>query len=700
LEFAVQGASPGENKDHRGNILDKYVSAIESIIKGKVSEDKNFFASETGGQYFTELKLTATDRTKLLSILGAPNTSPVIKDNLKDYAGVDSYLQRLFGNYYSSISNPLPAGANLKVVTTSDLNTHKGQTAIQLVKEEGIKENTLLLGMHFMKPATETGNVKIRFTVLYGSLFDNYVQQDLDKLWQDVRSLEGSDNLKDAEQKIFGDFIDVLTSIDFYLGKIRIPDSWWKSNEWYAMDPFLAGAINGVLDNLVGILQILTLAGKATLTINHAIFQACLYAYELSKNEAKRKQVIEKLEYIKNNWFPIAKKCALDTIIFFASIDFSNTDYKAFPGFFSGIPADKQIELLAKIEYATTLKDLAISAQPFITSFILDVQYFQAVVITDLVKKGWEKLVVALSDYKEIRYFEGYALIQIASFFVGVGEVVTALRTAKALSTSIRIVDEASSGLRGLRGSFDDIIASFDNLLKTISKAIDKEALAKLRQRLFGKANNIANLLDLPRLKSLTAQTPTGKYLTNLNKSLFNESGYIISKPPSGTITEIIDDIVRNGDGAGEKTESIIDLLMTSKGYQRLDGKYGSNNGFDHVFIKQGENINNPSEILVMESKQFKHDVISEFDEIANQPLYDATSGTKLNGPNQASGLPTQMSDDWIFVHVQGKLIDTNVQEKVDLAVSLLTNRSKVIKYVTAVDKSTGEINFLKLSTF
>jgi len=44
---------------------------------------------------------------------------------------------------------------------------------------------------------------------------------------------------------------------------------------------------------------------------------------------------------------------------------------------------------------------------------------------------------------------------------------------------------------------------------------------------------------------------------------------------------------------------------MENKGYTLLDGKYGSSNGYDAIYIKG--TLDNPTEIMIIESKQFKY---------------------------------------------------------------------------------------------
>ena len=99
-----------------------------------------------------------------------------------------------------------------------------------------------------------------------------------------------------------------------------------------------------------------------------------------------------------------------------------------------------------------------------------------------------------------------------------------------------------------------------------------------------------------------------------------------------------------------------------------------------------------------MEAKQFKQGKIAEFDDITTASGYDSPSGLTLNPNNRKTGLPTQMSDPWVFNHVWEKMIDgTSNQAKLAAA---MVDRSKVGKYVFAIDKSTGNGYFTKLGSF
>lgn len=89
-----------------------------------------------------------------------------------------------------------------------------------------------------------------------------------------------------------------------------------------------------------------------------------------------------------------------------------------------------------------------------------------------------------------------------------------------------------------------------------------------------------------------------------------------------------------------------------------------------------------------MESKQFKYK-----NNVATELIEH--NGIQLNSPNDKTKLPTQMSDKWIE-YVGLKLENAGKTNTSDM----LLYKDKITKYVSAIDKTTGEIHFLKLDKF
>lgn len=75
-----------------------------------------------------------------------------------------------------------------------------------------------------------------------------------------------------------------------------------------------------------------------------------------------------------------------------------------------------------------------------------------------------------------------------------------------------------------------------------------------------------------------------------------------------------------------------------------------------------------------------------------------ANGSVKLNDPNPSTLLPVQMTEDWLDYIAKNKLTDVNntLQQNTKNAI-LNADPGFIQKYVVAIDKSTGEINFLKL---
>jgi len=184
-------------------------------------------------------------------------------------------------------------------------------------------------------------------------------------------------------------------------------------------------------------------------------------------------------------------------------------------------------------------------------------------------------------------------------------------------------------------------------------------------------------LLSSEILQDLTPEVPRGNFI---NKTKFNNRASKIDVSDNADLKNLVDDVLVNGDvdvSGGSKTEQIQDILFEDAGYSILDGKTGSNNGIDGLYIKG--TVDNPVEIIVGEAKQ-----------------WGSSGGVSVNAANANTGLPQQMSDDWIINVVQR----LEKAGKNDIATMLKKHQSKVQKYITVVNKSTQQVNVLKLGTF
>jgi hypothetical protein len=176
-------------------------------------------------------------------------------------------------------------------------------------------------------------------------------------------------------------------------------------------------------------------------------------------------------------------------------------------------------------------------------------------------------------------------------------------------------------------------------------------------------------------LKSVKATKPADKTLTNLSKTILEQMAHRV-KPFSATLRSKIDDIVLHLDLRGTKTEALCDEMYESSGFVKYDAKFGSNNGFDGVYIKH-DAAGNVQEIIINEAKQVTA--------VGNIKL---AARTPNKGP--------QMSDEWLNQTIE-EMKNSNLNS---LGSLLDLNKSKITKTVTGVDKATSEIVILKLSKY
>ncbi|WP_448699773.1 hypothetical protein ACFGVR_21935 [Mucilaginibacter sp. AW1-3] len=183
------------------------------------------------------------------------------------------------------------------------------------------------------------------------------------------------------------------------------------------------------------------------------------------------------------------------------------------------------------------------------------------------------------------------------------------------------------------------------------------------------------SIFDYAAVKTLKAIRPADQTLTNISRYLVDQFGMRVA-PTETALKTIVDDIVQFGDATGSKTEQLSDVLLQKDGYVKQASQYGSNNGFDGVYIKGDPN--NPTDIIINEAKQMS-----------------APGNIKLNPAG--SGKASQMSDAWVNQTIDAMrnyTANNSIQAIGDI---LNLNRNLITKTVTCVDKSTGEIVILKL---
>jgi len=180
-------------------------------------------------------------------------------------------------------------------------------------------------------------------------------------------------------------------------------------------------------------------------------------------------------------------------------------------------------------------------------------------------------------------------------------------------------------------------------------------------------------------ITALKAVKPADNTLVNLSRSLIDQAAHRIY-PITQSLKSKVDDIILHLDGDGVKTEAISDELFETGGFVKHNGKFGSNNGFDGIYIKKDAN-GSVEEIIINEAKQVR-----------------PNGNIRLSAADPQTGLKAQMSDAWISDAIaKMKLQGGNLGTLADL---LNANKSKITKTVTAVDRSSGEIVILKLMNY
>ena len=153
----------------------------------------------------------------------------------------------------------------------------------------------------------------------------------------------------------------------------------------------------------------------------------------------------------------------------------------------------------------------------------------------------------------------------------------------------------------------------------------------------------------------------------NVSASKIADNGVKLDVPKD--LKSKITDIAQKGDYKGFKTEEVVnEILKRDPNVELLDsGKYGSNNGFDHVFRNK-----NTGEVWIVDSKQIAK-----------------TGNMKVS--NKGVGGTRQMSPDWVK-NVSSKLDKNNpVKKAFDEAI----DNGKINIGLVGVDKKTGELIFI-----
>lgn len=238
------------------------------------------------------------------------------------------------------------------------------------------------------------------------------------------------------------------------------------------------------------------------------------------------------------------------------------------------------------------------------------------------------------------------------------------------------------------------VFKSFKILYKYV-KAIGKALKTGFKTKLIGNVVHLTdninttvakitnNSIEVITEKGLKLVNPNG--LKTLNKIDPSSSGFINSTKlvdakkfkPSGSGLKADFDNLKNLDNnqLGIQSETLANKLFKQDDFVAYDAKipgFNGNNGFDGVYIKKDAG-GNVTDIIINEVKQVNNGAISL-------------------SPASTTGLPRQMSDNWI-TNVTQRMINLNTSQNVkDLANLINDNLDKITKVVTGIDKTEGKI--------
>ncbi|WP_084349738.1 hypothetical protein [Moraxella oblonga] len=134
-----------------------------------------------------------------------------------------------------------------------------------------------------------------------------------------------------------------------------------------------------------------------------------------------------------------------------------------------------------------------------------------------------------------------------------------------------------------------------------------------------------------------------------------------------------LQEIINKGDVSGAKTEALFeDVVKEHGGTVLTGGKYGSNNGYDHVVVFK-DTDGKTYLTMTVDSKQL------------------TKKGVKLD--HNAAGGKMQMSDEWDDV-VLDKL-DKNSDAR--QAIEIAKDNGSLVKGVAYVDKQTGQLKLVRI---
>jgi len=178
------------------------------------------------------------------------------------------------------------------------------------------------------------------------------------------------------------------------------------------------------------------------------------------------------------------------------------------------------------------------------------------------------------------------------------------------------------------------------------------------------EANTISNS-GIVAISDLPAVTPATS--GNISATNFNNSYALIDLTQQEQA--LASRIANQGDLKGANTEILVESVAQRQGLNSLPGgKYGSNNGFDHVF----ENADG-SVTIILDSKQINN------------------GAAKLS---EGAGGQLQLTDAW----VQAVLDRLDANSPAHIAVSRALQDGTLVKGVAGVDKTTGKLVVVRVN--
>ncbi|WP_211468421.1 hypothetical protein, partial [Collimonas silvisoli] len=179
-------------------------------------------------------------------------------------------------------------------------------------------------------------------------------------------------------------------------------------------------------------------------------------------------------------------------------------------------------------------------------------------------------------------------------------------------------------------------------------------------------ANGASGNSGILALNELTPVSPVASGGVNATKVTGNGYALIDLTPAEANLAK---QVAAQGDKSGAVTETIVESVAQRQGLNSLEGgKYGSNNGFDHVLQNSDGTVT-----ILIDSKQM-------------------TNGTfKLS--QEGAGNAMQMSDEW----VQNVLLRIDPTSPAFKAVDMARKNGTLVKGVAGVDRANGQVTIVRI---